>query len=83
MTELPAGWTPPPRSLLYATPVPPEEGGGIAVGCDCGTVTHLIIEGAGGLSGPAEMSFTCNCLSVHWFTVGPGGIPEEAEGRKP
>jgi hypothetical protein len=72
---VPANWTPPPRSLLYATPVPPEEGGGIDFGCDCGTVTRIVIEGAERLTGPAEMSFTCDCLSVHWFTVRPDGTP--------
>jgi hypothetical protein len=72
VAELPANWTPPPRSLLYATPAPPEEGGGTIIGCDCGTVTHLIIEGADQLTARTEMSFTCDgCLSVHWFTIGP------------
>lgn len=70
MTGLPLNWTPPPRSLLYARPA---EGGGLEIGCDCGTVTHLIIDGTGQLTGTVEMSFTCDCLSVHWFTVGPGG----------
>lgn len=77
--SLPADWTPPPRGLLYATPVPEEEGGGIAVGCDCGTVTHLVIEGAERLTARTEMSFTCDgCLSVHWFHVGPAPATREA-----
>lgn len=71
MAELPPNWTPPPRSLLYATAVPPEQGGGILFACDCGTATRLIIDSDGAMPALGEMSFTCDgCTSVHWFTVG-------------
>lgn len=73
MAELPPDWTPPPRSLLYARTVPPEQGGGMEIGCDCGTITQLIIDSDGAVPALGEMAFTCGgCQSVHWFTVGPG-----------
>lgn len=65
---------PPPRSLLYVRPVPAEQGGGVEIACDCGTITQLIIEDAGQLTEPREAALTCEgCQSVHWFTVGPAG----------
>lgn len=81
MPDLPADWTPPPRSLPYAKPGTPEEGGGIIIGCDCGTTTHLIIDGAEQLTAQVEMSFTCACLSVHWFTAGPLEAPPPEVSR--
>jgi len=69
MAELPADWTPPPRSILYVEYLAADKG--VVVGCDCGAATHLVIEGAEKLTARTEMSFTCACLSVHWFTVGP------------
>lgn len=71
MAELPADWTPPPRSILYARPFTNEEGSGVIIGCDCGTTTQVVIEGIEHFTSPSEMSITCSCLSVHWFTVGP------------
>jgi hypothetical protein len=70
---------PPPRSLLYVRPVPAEQGGGLEIACDCGTVTQLIIEIADALAETREGAFTCDgCYSVRWFTVGPLG--EAADG---
>ena len=71
-------YLPPPRSLLYVKPIPPEQGGGLAIGCDCGTVTQLIIEDIDRLTEPQEAAFTCDgCHSVHWFMAGPmEGIPD-------
>jgi len=72
MSGLPADWTPPPRSLLYVRPVPAEQGGGLLIGCDCATETHLVIDGLDQLTECREMAFTCDgCQSVTWFTVGP------------
>lgn len=80
MSTLPPDWTPPPRSLLYVKAVPAEEGGGVEIACDCGTLTHLIIEGADQVTEQREMAFTCaGCQSVTWFTVGPLGQDGDAE----
>lgn len=71
---------PPPRSLVSVQPVPPEQGGGVLIGCDCGTSTHLVIEGVSNLTETVERAFTCSgCQSAHWFTVGP--LAEAGEGR--
>lgn len=80
MTALPDDWTPPPRSIIGVEWVPGEQGGGVLVGCDCGTTTHLMVDDdMGGLAEPREAAFTCGgCQSVHWFTVYPpaeGGAP--------
>jgi hypothetical protein len=72
MTGLPPDFTPPPRSIIHVEMVPDEQGGGVLIGCDCATTTHLIIEDADKLTEDREMAFTCDgCHSVHWFTVGP------------
>jgi hypothetical protein len=67
---------PPPRGLLGVQPIPPEEGGGLLVICDCATSTQWVIEGIEHLTGPVELPFTCEgCMSVTWFMIGP---PAEA-----
>lgn len=71
---------PPARSLVSVQPVPPEQGGGVLIGCDCGTSTHLVVEGVSHLTEPTEAAFTCSgCQSAHWFTVAPLG--EAGEDR--
>lgn len=71
---------PPPRSLISVQPVPAEQGGGVLIGCDCGTSTQLVIEGVANLTHKTELAFTCDgCQSVHWFWVGP--LAEAGEGR--
>jgi hypothetical protein len=65
-------YTPPPRSLLWAKPVEAEDGPGIELGCDCGTVTVVVIVGADRLTVPEDVAATCDgCNSVRWITVGP------------
>ena len=60
------------RSLLWVKPIPPEQGGGIEIACDCGGLKQLIIEGAEELTDRREMAFTCDgCQTVSWFTIGP------------
>jgi hypothetical protein len=62
---------PPPRGIISVRPVPDEQGGGVLIGCDCGTTTHLVIDAAG-LTEAREAAFTCDgCMSVSWFTVTP------------
>jgi hypothetical protein len=52
--------------------LPPEQGGGVLIDCDCGTSTQLIIEGIELLTETREGAVTCDgCQSVRWFTVGP------------
>lgn len=73
MSTLPDDWTPPPRSIIGVDLAPPELGG-VLVGCDCGTTTHLMVDDMAGLTEPREAAFTCGgCQSVHWFTVYPAG----------
>jgi hypothetical protein len=63
---------PPRRSLISVEPAPAWSGGGVLLGCDCGTTTHLIIEDAELLTEPREAAFTCDgCQTPSWFTVGP------------
>ena len=70
MSEIPG------RSLLFVKAVPAEEGGGLLIGCDCGTTTHLHIEADGTLAETCEIAVTCDgCHSVNWFTVGPVSLP--------
>ena len=64
---------PPPRSLISVQPVPAAEGGGVLLGCDCGTSTQLVIKGVSNLAHKTELAFTCTCGSSHWFTVAPFG----------
>lgn len=72
MADLPDDWTPPPRGIISVTPAAAEHGGGILIGCDCGTTTHLVIEDIEHLPVPMEAAFTCEgCGSVHWFKAGP------------
>ena len=67
-----AEFLPPPRSLLFVRPAPAQEGGGLLIGCDCGTTTQLVIDGAEHLTEKREMAFTCDgCHSTCWFTIGP------------
>ena len=67
-------YLPPPRSILSIEAVPPEEGSGLLIACDCGSVTQLVIDGLEHLSGRRELAFTCDgCQSSTWFTVGPVG----------
>lgn len=63
----------PGRSLISAEPVPSEQGGGMLLGCDCGTTTHLIIDWDSSQPVPSqELAWTCDgCASVHWFRIGP------------
>jgi hypothetical protein len=69
---------PPPRGLIGIRPVPPEQGGGLLVTCDCATSTQWVIEGIEHLTEAQEIPFTCDgCMSVTWFTIGP---PGEAAG---
>ena len=76
-------YIPPPRSLLWANPVETERGPGIELGCDCGTVTQLIIEGADRIAQPQEIAVTCEgCNSVRWITVGPVDQLEQEAGRE-
>jgi hypothetical protein len=75
-------YTPPPRSLLWATPYVGEDGEqGIELGCDCATVTVYILEGTDQLTEPRDMAFTCDgCNSTRWITVGPvGQLEQEAD----
>ena len=72
MSELPADWTPPPRGIVDIRLAAPENGGGILIGCDCGTTTQLVIEDIEHLATPQDMSFCCHgCQSVHWFVASP------------
>lgn len=65
-------FTMPPRSIVSIQPVPPEQGGGILIGCDCGTTTQLVVEGLEQVTEARELAFTCDgCQSSTWFTVGP------------
>lgn len=65
-------YIPPPRSLLWAKPVSAEEGPAIELGCDCGTVTVLVVPGAERLTVPQEVAVTCGgCNSVRWITADP------------
>lgn len=67
-------FTPPPRSLIGVEAVPAEQGGGLLLMCDCGTTTHLIVEGAEDLPESRDIAVTCDgCKSVTWMTVGPVG----------
>ena len=67
-------YIPPPRSLLWATPVHTEDGPGIELGCDCGTITILVIDDADQLAQIQEVAVTCDgCNSTRWITVGPAG----------
>jgi hypothetical protein len=67
-------YIPPPRSLLWANPVETEQGPGIELGCDCGTVTIVVIDGADQITHPQEVAATCDgCNSTRWITVGPIG----------
>jgi hypothetical protein len=69
---------PPPRGIISLRAVPDEQGGGVLIGCDCGTTTHLIIDFDSGLTEPREAAFTCDgCTSVTWFMVTP---PEVSDG---
>jgi hypothetical protein len=69
---------PPPRSLLGIEVIPPEQGGGLLVTCDCATSTQWVIEGLERLTEAQEIPFTCDgCYSTTWFTVSP---PGEAAG---
>ena len=69
-------YTPPPRSLLWAKPVVTDDGPGIELGCDCGTVTVLVIADADKLTVPQDVAVTCDgCHSVRWITAGP--VPED------
>lgn len=64
-------YIPPPRSLLYVRPYP-DLNNSLEIGCDCGTVTILTIEGVDRITELHEEPFTCDgCHSTHWFTVGP------------
>jgi len=64
------------RSLISAEPLPAALGGGITLGCDCGTTTHLVIEVEGVLTRPREVGVTCDgCLTTHWVTVCRGEGP--------
>ena len=63
---------PPPRGLLWVKPLPVEQGGGLEITCDCGTITQLTIQVDDGAVLPDhEVPFTCDgCLSTHWWTIG-------------
>lgn len=64
-------FVPPPRSLVSVQPLPPDQGGGVLAVCDCGTSTHLVLNGLEHLTETREMAFTCDgCQSVHWFIAG-------------
>lgn len=74
--DIPASFTPPPRSLLYVRACGGECGDAgcpaVVIGCDCGGVTHLTVEIVGRLATAQEAAFTCDgCQSVHWFTMRP------------
>ena len=72
---------PPPRSIVSIEPVPPEQGGGLLIGCDCGSITHLILAGLEELTQARELAVTCDgCQSSTWFTVTPVG---DAPGEVP
>ena len=72
-------YVPIPRGLLWARPVPTEDGGGLELACDCGAITIVVIENADQITGPAEIASTCpGCSSVRWITLYPLG--EEAPG---
>lgn len=73
-------YIPPPRSLLWANPVSTEHGPGIELGCDCGTNTILIIDGADQITQPREIAATCDgCNSTRWITAGPVDQLEQKE----
>lgn len=70
--SMPDDYVPPPRSLLWAKPVPTEHGPGIELGCDCGHVMVLVITDADQVTEPQEIAATCDgCNSTRWITVGP------------
>jgi hypothetical protein len=74
-------YIPPPRSLLWANPVSTEQGPGIELGCDCGTSTILVIDGADQLTELREIAATCDgCNSTRWITVGPADQLEQEPG---
>ena len=66
----------PGRGIVFANPVPKEQGGGMLIGCDCGTSTQLVIEWDHTHPVPAqEIAFTCDgCQSTHWLTIGPPDV---------
>ncbi len=65
-----SSYVPPPRSLLGIEPLPPEQGGGLLVTCDCATSTQWVIEGLEHLTEAQEIPFICDgCMSVTWFVV--------------
>ena len=79
-------YIPRPRSLLQANPVSTEQGPGIELGCDCDTITILIIDGADQITRPQEVAVTCDgCNSTRWIMVGPTDQLEQetSNGRRP
>ena len=74
-------YVPPPRSLLWAEPYSGEDGEGIELGCDCGTNTILISDGADQITRPQDSAATCDgCNSTRWITVGPADQLEQGAG---
>ncbi len=66
------GFVPPGRSLLWVRAVPGSQGGGAELGCDCGTVARLVLDGIEQLTDAGQAAVTCDgCHSVRWFTVTP------------
>ncbi len=61
------------RSLIAIEAVPPEQGGGVLLACDCGTATHLVVDTPSG-PGKYELAVTCGgCSTPSWLTVTVAG----------
>jgi hypothetical protein len=66
----------PGRGIVFANPVPKDQGGGMLIGCDCGFNTQIVVEWDHSRPVPAqEIAFTCGgCQSAHWLTIGPPDV---------